>query len=158
MLQLFLTHCCSPMVLCVAGCIPQAKLPYLDTQSPPGSLGVTIQSASSVQTLAFVEIKHSRPPDLKSSSNVSLQFAWITGPTTDPSSNKHVPQIMSHQKSCQYPSINYLVCSPLSSVTFPIPFNFPVEQDSRKKDETSNSGMLQKTVSKSIIPVTPINK
>ena len=28
---------------------------------------------------------HSRPPDLKSSSNVSLPFAWITGPATDPS-------------------------------------------------------------------------
>ena len=25
-------------------------------------------------------MKHSRPPDLKSSSNVSLPFAWITGP------------------------------------------------------------------------------
>ena len=29
---------------------------------------------------AFIEMKHSRPPDLKSSSNVSLPFAWITGP------------------------------------------------------------------------------
>ena len=29
-------------------------------------------------------MKHSRPPDLKSSSNVSLPFTWITGPTTDP--------------------------------------------------------------------------
>ena len=51
------------------------------TYSPPGSPGVTILSASSVRTL-----KHSRPPDLKSSSNVSLPFAWITGPATDPSS------------------------------------------------------------------------
>ena len=25
------THCCSPMVLCTVGCIPQAKLPSLDT-------------------------------------------------------------------------------------------------------------------------------
>jgi hypothetical protein len=33
-----------------------------------------------VRTLAFIEMKHSRPPDLKSSSNVSLPFAWITGP------------------------------------------------------------------------------
>ena len=46
----------------------------------PGSPGVTILLASSVQTLAFIELKHSRPPDLKSSSNVSLPFAWITGP------------------------------------------------------------------------------
>ena len=30
-------------------------------------------------------MKHSRPPDLKSSSNVSLPFAWITGPAKDPS-------------------------------------------------------------------------
>ena len=29
-------------------------------------------------------VKYSRPPDLKSSSNVSLPFAWITGPATDP--------------------------------------------------------------------------
>ena len=29
-------------------------------------------------------MKYSRPPDLTSSSNVSLQFAWVTGPTTDP--------------------------------------------------------------------------
>jgi hypothetical protein len=27
-------------------------------------------------------VKYSRPPDLKSSSNVSLPFAWITGPAT----------------------------------------------------------------------------
>ena len=33
------------------------------------------------------EVKYSRPPDLKSSSNVSLPFAWITGPATDPSFN-----------------------------------------------------------------------
>ena len=46
---------------------------------------MTILSASSVRTLAFIEMKHSRPPDLKSSSNVSLPFAWITGPATDPS-------------------------------------------------------------------------
>ena len=28
---------------------------------------------------------HGRPPDLKSLSNVSFSFAWITGPATDPS-------------------------------------------------------------------------
>ena len=37
--------------------------------------------------LSFIEMKHSRPPNLKSSSNVSLTFAWITGPATDPSFN-----------------------------------------------------------------------
>jgi hypothetical protein len=40
---------------------------------------VTILLASSVRMLAFIEMKHSRPPDLKSSSNVILPFAWITG-------------------------------------------------------------------------------
>ena len=33
-----------------------------------------------VQTLVYCVVKHSRPPDLKSSSNLSLPFAWITGP------------------------------------------------------------------------------
>ena len=41
---------------------------------------MTILLASSVRTLGFIEMKHSRPHDLKSSSNVSLPFAWITGP------------------------------------------------------------------------------
>ena len=31
-------------------------------------------------------VKYSRPPDLKSSSNVSLPFAWLTGPVKDPTS------------------------------------------------------------------------
>ena len=30
-------------------------------------------------------VKHSKPPDLKASSNVSLPFTWITGPATDSS-------------------------------------------------------------------------
>ena len=47
---------------------------------PPGSPGVTLLSASSVRTLGFIEMNHSRPPDLMSSSYVSLPFAWITGP------------------------------------------------------------------------------
>jgi hypothetical protein len=38
-----------------------------------------------VQTLVHCVVKYSRPPDLKSSSNVSLPFAWITGLATDPS-------------------------------------------------------------------------
>jgi hypothetical protein len=41
--------------------------------------------ASSVRMLVHCVVKYSRPPDLKSSSNVSLPFAWITGPATDPS-------------------------------------------------------------------------
>ena len=51
----------SPMALCTVGCIPQAKFPSLDTQSPPGFPGVTILSASSVRTLVPIEMKHSRP-------------------------------------------------------------------------------------------------
>ena len=53
---------------------------------PPGSPSVTILSASSVWMLVHCVVKYSRLPDLKSSSNVSLPFVWITGPTTDPSS------------------------------------------------------------------------
>ena len=79
------TQCRSPMALCAAGCILQAKLPSLNTQPPPGSPRLTILSASSVRTLVHCVVKYSRPPDLKSSSNVSLSFAWITGPATDPS-------------------------------------------------------------------------
>ena len=35
--------------------------------------------------IEFILVKHSRPLDLKSSSNVNLPFAWTTGPATDPS-------------------------------------------------------------------------
>ena len=41
---------------------------------------VTILSPSLVQTLVHYVVKHSRPPDLKSSSNISIPCAWITGP------------------------------------------------------------------------------
>jgi hypothetical protein len=33
-----------------------------------------------VRMLVHCVVKPSRPPDLKSSSNISLPFAWITGP------------------------------------------------------------------------------
>ena len=82
------THCCSPMALCAVGCIQQAKLPSLDPPSHPRVPSVTILSASSVQTLVHCVVKYSRPPDLMSSYNVSLPFAWITGPATDPSLEK----------------------------------------------------------------------
>ena len=52
---------------------------------PPGSPNVTILSTSSVRMLVHYVVKYSRPPDIKSSSNVSLPFAWITSPETDPS-------------------------------------------------------------------------
>ena len=45
-----------------------------------GSPRVTVLSASPVRTLVHCEVKHSRPSDLKSSSTVSLPFAWITDP------------------------------------------------------------------------------
>ena len=41
---------------------------------------MTILSTSSVRMLIDYVVKYSRPPDIKSSSNVSLPFAWITGP------------------------------------------------------------------------------
>jgi hypothetical protein len=53
---------------------------HLSTPSHPrGSPRVTIMLASPVRTLVHCVVKHSRPPDLKSSSNISLPFAWITG-------------------------------------------------------------------------------
>ena len=56
---------------------------------PAGKVDVSqhlaILSASPVQMLVYCVVKHSSPPDLKSSSNVSLPFAWFTGPATDPS-------------------------------------------------------------------------
>ena len=45
---------------------------------------MTILSASSVRTLVHCVVMYSRPPDLKSSSNVSPPFPWTTGPATDP--------------------------------------------------------------------------
>ena len=74
------THCCWPMSLCAAGCIQHAKLTSLKTLPSPGSPKETILSTSQVQTLVHCVAKHSRPPDLKSTSNISLQFAWIIGP------------------------------------------------------------------------------
>ena len=41
---------------------------------------LTILLASSMQTLVHCVVRHSRPPDLKSSSIISLPFAWITSP------------------------------------------------------------------------------
>ena len=90
-LQNSVTHCCSPMALCASGCIPQAKLPSLDTYlATPRFPRVTILSTSSVRTLVHCVVKQSKHPDLKSSSNVSLPFAWIKGPATDPSSSRLV--------------------------------------------------------------------
>ena len=43
-------------------------------------------------------MKYSRPPDFKSSSNVSLPFAWITGPASDPACEKYKRQEISNFK------------------------------------------------------------
>ena len=51
-----------------------------------GSPRVTILSASPVRMLDHFVVKCKRPSDLKTSLNVSLPFALITGPATDPSS------------------------------------------------------------------------
>ena len=47
----------------------------VDTLPSLGSPRVTTLLASPVRTLVYCVVKHSRPPDLKSSSNVSLPFA-----------------------------------------------------------------------------------
>ena len=47
---------------------------------------VTILLASSVRMLV-----HFRPPDLKSSTKLSLPFAWNTGPATEPSLKNSLP-------------------------------------------------------------------
>jgi hypothetical protein len=70
------------MALCTAGCILQAKLPFLDTQS--GFPGVTILSASSVRTLVHCVVKYSRPPNLsvilKSQPPICLDYRACNAP------------------------------------------------------------------------------
>ena len=61
-------------------CGMKAKLTYLDTQPSPGSPRVRILLASPVWMLVNCVVKPSRPPDLKSSSNISFPFVWITVP------------------------------------------------------------------------------
>ena len=61
---------------------------HFSTPSHPcmGSPRVAVLLASPVRTLVHYVVKHSRPPDLKSSSKVNLTFACITGPATGPNS------------------------------------------------------------------------
>ena len=59
-------------------------------------------------------MKHSRPPDLKSSSNVSIPFAWITGPATDPPplySDRGVPRENQHRLWKPTASLQYCLPS-----------------------------------------------
>ena len=62
---------------------PTAQITLSTTSShpwvPPGDHTVSKLSADAGSLCSEV---YSRPPDLKSSSNVSLTFAWITGPET----------------------------------------------------------------------------
>ena len=44
------------------------------------TVGKSSAGAGSLCSETHCVVKHRRPPDLKSSSNVSLPFAWITGP------------------------------------------------------------------------------
>jgi len=54
---------------------------------PAGKVAISQHLATSrfTQCSASLDcvVKYSRPPDPKSSSNVSLPFAWITGPKTE---------------------------------------------------------------------------
>ena len=67
------------------GMYPASKVDISQRLAIPGSPRVTILSTSPVLMLVHCLVKHRRSPDLKSCSNVSLQFTWITGPATDPS-------------------------------------------------------------------------
>ena len=81
-----MTHYCLSMVLCDAECILQSKLTFLNTYPSPSSQRVIIPSACSVWMLVHYVVKHSRPPDFKSSSIVSLPFPWqIKEPEAEPS-------------------------------------------------------------------------
>ena len=66
--------------------------------------------------LVHCAVKYGRPPDLKSSSNVSLQFAWIKGPATDPSlhleliSVHHTKDVNVHQMWSIFLGTISLVC------------------------------------------------
>ena len=55
-------------------------MPSLDTSPPLGFTSMTILLASLVGTLVSFVVKYSRPPDLKSSSNVSSHLLGLQGP------------------------------------------------------------------------------
>ena len=67
-----------------------------------GSPRVDILLASPVQMLVHCVVNHSRPPDGKSSSNVSLPFAWITGPETNKLEKNQVEEHFVKQLSLQF--------------------------------------------------------
>ena len=61
---------------------PAGKVAISQHLVTPGSPGVTILSASSVRMLAFIEMKHSRPPDLKSASHLLGLQVRANGPSS----------------------------------------------------------------------------
>ena len=62
------------VTLC-CGMYPAGKVDISQHLAIPGFPRVTILSVSPMQTLVHCVVEHSRPPDLKSSSNVSFPFA-----------------------------------------------------------------------------------
>ena len=70
-----------PLLLADVKCILQAMLTYLNNQPSLGFPRVTILLANSVLMLVYCLEKHSRPPDLKSSPNVSAtHLLGLQGP------------------------------------------------------------------------------
>ena len=69
------------------GMYPAGKIDISQHLAIPGfpQSDHTGMAASPVRILVHYVVRHSRPPDLKSSLNVSLPFAWITALTVDPS-------------------------------------------------------------------------
>ena len=76
------------VALC-CGIYPAGKFDISQHLATPG-----FPQSDLMQMLVHHVVKHSRPPDLKSSSNVSLPFAWITGSAKDPSLGTHVSVII----------------------------------------------------------------
>ena len=78
---------------------------------------VTILLASSVRMLV-----HFRPPDLKSSTKLSLPFAWNTGPATEPSlknslfSFLHKPLITYKYQIIYLPSNELLLSNQMKNI------------------------------------------
>jgi len=62
------------VALC-CGIYPAGKVDISQHLATPG-----FPQSDLMRMLVHHVVKHSRPPDLKSSSNVSLPLAWITGP------------------------------------------------------------------------------
>ena len=79
---------------------------------------MTILSASSVRTLIHCETQQSRPPDLKPSSKLRLPFAWITGPSTDPSLSIFVGKKVIPQEVFKYSTTFKFLITTLLVETF----------------------------------------